>query len=175
MDLSNICRACLSPEDRVHLLDWYQPVDSLDISYKECFCKCTQINLSLKDDPNELDDARMQYLCLDCAQKLKDVYDFIEKARRADNELRCTQTEKVKIESIANTFEWVPVHEELMEVTKMPDTVDMDHVEDIKVSPEWNEHFMDDDETSASNDIEYEINIDKKLSTDTTTTTKFLV
>ncbi|XP_036320695.1 zinc finger protein 91-like isoform X2 [Rhagoletis pomonella] len=165
MDLSNICRACLSPEDRVHLLDWYQPVDSLDISYKECFCKCTQINLSLKDDPNELDDARMQYLCLDCAQKLKDVYDFIEKARRADNELRCTQTEKVKIESIANTFEWVPVHEELME----------DHVEDIKVSPEWNEHFMDDDETSASNDIEHEINIDKKLSTDTTTTTKFLV
>ncbi|XP_036322508.1 uncharacterized protein LOC118736556 isoform X2 [Rhagoletis pomonella] len=103
--------------------------------------------------------------------KNKDVYDFIEKARRADNELRCTQTEKVKIESIANTFEWVPVHEELMEVTKMPDT---DHVEDIKVSPEWNEHFMDDDETSASNDIEHEINIDKKLSTDTTTT-KFLV
>ncbi|XP_036341177.1 gastrula zinc finger protein XlCGF46.1-like isoform X3 [Rhagoletis pomonella] len=117
----------------------------------------------------------MQYLCFDCAQKLKDVYDFIEKARRADNELRCTQTEKVKIESIANTFEWVPVHEELMEVTKMPDTVDMDHVEDIKVSPEWNEHFMDDDETSASNDIEHEINIDKKLSTDTTKTTKFLV
>ncbi|XP_036317807.1 zinc finger protein 91-like isoform X1 [Rhagoletis pomonella] len=160
MDLTNICRACLSSEDREHLLDWYQPVDSLDISYKECFCKCTQINLSLKDDPNhsvdpnELDDTRMQYLCFDCAQKLKDAYDFIEKARRADNELRRTQTEKVKIESIAKTFEWVPVHEELMEVNKPPDPVDMDHMDDIKVPP--------------SMDVEHEINIDKKRSVSTT-------
>lgn len=111
MDSIKICRACLSPEGRVHLLDWYQPVDSLEyvLSYKECFCKCTQIPMGLKDDSWENNESQAQFLCYCCAKKLKDAYDFIEKAKQADNELRCMRTRLIPIKDMADNFEWVPV------------------------------------------------------------------
>ncbi|XP_053948200.1 zinc finger protein 239-like [Anastrepha ludens] len=162
MDSVKICRACLATEDRVHLLDWRQPIDSLeyDLSYKECFCKCTQINLSFKDDGIECDETRTQYLCLYCTQKLKDAYDFIEKARRADNELRCAKAEKVELESIESNFEWVPVEVKLMETNK---PVEKDCKEDIKETNVWDERFLDDARMDMSNNIKREENTDEKL------------
>ncbi|XP_054727438.1 zinc finger protein 33B-like [Anastrepha obliqua] len=162
MDSVKICRACLATEDRVHLLDWRQPIDSLEyvLSYKECFCKCTQINLSFKDDGIECDEARTQYLCLYCTQKLKDAYDFIEKARRADNELRCAKAEKVELESIESNFEWVPVEVKLMETNK---PVEKDCKEDIKETNVWNERFIEDARIDMSNNIKREENMDEKL------------
>ncbi|XP_053948203.1 zinc finger protein 62-like [Anastrepha ludens] len=162
MDSVKICRACLATEDRVHLLDWRQPIDSLeyDLSYKECFCKCTQINLSFKDDGTERDETRTQYLCLYCTQKLKDAYDFIEKARRADNELRCAKAEKVELESIESNFEWVPVEVKLMETNK---PVEKDCKEDIKETNVWDERFIDDARMDMSNNIKREENTDEKL------------
>ncbi|XP_054727432.1 zinc finger protein 846-like isoform X1 [Anastrepha obliqua] len=165
MDTVKICRACLSPEDRVHLLDWYQPIDSsrCDLSYKECFCKCTQINLSLKDDPSESDETRTQYLCSCCAQKLKDAYDFIEKARRADNELRCAKNEKVKLEAVENKFEWVPVEVKKVKINKPGREAAEEHPEDVKVTYTWNENSMDDNGIAISDDFEHGDSIDKKL------------
>ncbi|XP_067642346.1 zinc finger protein 69-like [Eurosta solidaginis] len=112
MDMAKMCRVCLLSEDIVHLLDWHQPIDSLEclLSYKECFCKCTQINLSLKDDPSDVEDTRTQYLCFCCAQKLKDAHEFIEKAKKADIELRSRQIDK--------NFEWVAVSAKGVEIEK---------------------------------------------------------
>uniref|UniRef100_A0A0A1WTF6 Zinc finger protein 37A n=1 Tax=Zeugodacus cucurbitae TaxID=28588 RepID=A0A0A1WTF6_ZEUCU len=111
MDSMKICRACLSPEGRVHLLDWYQPVDSLEyvLSYKECFCKCTQIKMSLKGDSNENNESQTQFLCYCCAKKLKDAYIFIEKAKQADNELRCMGIRHFPVGDVTSNFEWVAV------------------------------------------------------------------
>ncbi|XP_036341425.1 zinc finger protein 614-like isoform X2 [Rhagoletis pomonella] len=161
MDSINICRACLSREDQVHLLDWNQPISSLEteLTYKECFCKCTQINVSLKDDQNERDEAQMQYLCCECAHKLEEAHGFIEKARKSDNELRCIRPEKVKLENgMANTFEWVPV--EVKELKNNLTEVEIKNcVEDPKNALEWSENYIDDFETAISNDIGHDENV----------------
>lgn len=120
MDSHKICRACLSPEGRALLLDWYQPVDSLEyvLSYKECFRICTQIPM------RENNESQYQFLCYCCAKKLKDAYNFIEKAKQADNELRCMKTRHIPIENMPNKFEWVSVKAEQIDADKSAENIE---------------------------------------------------
>ncbi|XP_020715140.1 zinc finger protein 883 [Ceratitis capitata] len=160
MGSAKICRACLSPEGRVSLLDWYQPIDYLDyiLSYKECFCKCTQINLSLKNEDTETNESRSQYLCQYCAQRLTDAYDFIEKARRSDTELRSTLIEGVSLDSLANNFEWVPVKEKILDVDDSDTQLEAKCcLEDIATTSELNDNLTDGKEPSLTKDFSEEI------------------
>ncbi|XP_067635835.1 zinc finger protein Xfin-like [Eurosta solidaginis] len=152
MVLEKMCRVCLLPDDRVHLLDWHQPIDSFEyaLSYKECFCQCTQINLSLKDDPSETEDDRTQYLCFCCAQSLKDAHEFIEKAKKADIELRSRQTDK--------TFEWVAVSAKSVEIEMKedPGVDDKNCLEEINETNIWNNETTDKKGLYLSNNIDEE-------------------
>lgn len=163
MDSIKICRACLSPEGRVHLLDWYQPVDSLEyvLSYKECFCKCTQIPMGLKDDSWENNESQAQFLCYCCAKKLKDAYDFIEKAKQADNELRCMRTRLIPIKDMADNFEWVPVKAKEIDADKSAENateskcnnVCHDHDRNGKDIISLNEHAPRGDDLKTENEF----------------------
>uniref|UniRef100_A0A0K8W4J7 Zinc finger and BTB domain-containing protein 17 n=2 Tax=Bactrocera latifrons TaxID=174628 RepID=A0A0K8W4J7_BACLA len=149
MDSINMCRACLLPEGRAHLLDWYQPVDSLEyvLSYKECFCKCTQISTI------ENNDRQSQFLCYCCAKKLIEAYNFIEKAKQADNELRCMKTRLIPIEDVPKRFEWVSVKAKQIDGEKSAEntTESKCWIDDMQINNVCHENEQRDSDLKAEN------------------------
>ncbi|XP_050328149.1 zinc finger protein 91-like [Bactrocera neohumeralis] len=147
MDSIKMCRACLSPEGRARLLDWYQPVESLEyvLSYKECFCKCTQISMT------ENNERQSQFLCYCCAKKLKEAYNFIEKAKQADDELRCMKTQLIPIEDMPNRFEWVSVKAKQIDAEKSAENTTETKIDDIQINTVCQENEQRDGDLKAEN------------------------
>uniref|UniRef100_A0A034VWZ6 Zinc finger protein 510 n=2 Tax=Bactrocera dorsalis TaxID=27457 RepID=A0A034VWZ6_BACDO len=116
--IPNMCRVCLRVEGSVPLINWNQSVHVEDLNesllYSECFQQCTQLNLNYENSGNEQSMSIYEHFCSSCADKLKDAYLFITKAREADKTLRMNYW---KSDSDNNKFfEWVGVGKEYTKV-----------------------------------------------------------